>query len=198
MNQATQIQEARAFVDGALAQAALERRVSPPSGRGRGASASRECSVCELPKPAASFRQVIGRVTTEACASCCDLRDEVSGAPDPLGPAAIAEFCLRVATKRFDALAHARATARTMLLPRNGSQKKKESALAKDPKEYAARLQKLPDRVAATLAKTYAVKGDAFELADNEALIMIMDLINGLDSTLIERNTNKKLARRKS
>lgn len=70
--------------------------------------------------------------------------------------------------------------------------------MAKDPKEYAAWLQKFPDRAAAIVAKTYAVMGDAFELEDDVALVNIMDLLNAGDDTLIARNANKKLARRKS
>lgn len=196
--QTAQIREARAFVDGAL----LECQLSVVSGQLRRTTdngpltALRECSICELPKPAAEFRQVIGRTTTEACGECCDRRDQADNSRDPLGPAAVAEFCLRVAMKRSQkALAHARATAPTMLLPRNGSQKKEKSALPRDPKEYAAKLQKFPERVAATIGKTYAVKGDACEIEDVTALIQIMDLVNDLDDTLIARNAKKRLAR---
>lgn len=63
--------------------------------------------------------------------------------------------------------------------------------------DYAIKLAKLPDRIAARLAHGYAVQGDAAELADSEVLIGIMDLINDLDPTLIERNANKRLARRR-
>jgi hypothetical protein len=59
----------------------------------------------------------------------------------------------------------------------------------------AAKLVRFPDRVAAILAKSVACQGDAFELDDAEALVMILDIINELDPTLIERNANKKLAR---
>lgn len=62
----------------------------------------------------------------------------------------------------------------------------------------AAKWAKFPDRVAAILAKSVAVKGDAFELDDAEALIMILDIINELDPTLIERNKDKRLARLRS
>ena len=61
----------------------------------------------------------------------------------------------------------------------------------------ATKLVKLPDRIAAILAKSVAVQGDAFELDDAEALVMILDIINELDPTLIERNANKKLARQR-
>jgi hypothetical protein len=85
-----------------------------------------------------------------------------------------------------------------MLLPRNRSQQKKESALARNPKEYATKLQRLPDRIAAIVAKTYAIQVDAWELEDDVALVMIRDLINDIDDTLVERNAKKKLARHKS
>ena len=62
--------------------------------------------------------------------------------------------------------------------------------------EYAKRLARLPDRIAAIVGKTYAEMGDAAELADDEALMMIRDLLMELDDTLIERNRHKRLARR--
>jgi hypothetical protein len=61
--------------------------------------------------------------------------------------------------------------------------------------EQAFKLAKLPDRIAAILAKSVAVRDDAFDIDDAEALIMILDIINELDPTLIERNANKQLAR---
>jgi hypothetical protein len=64
--------------------------------------------------------------------------------------------------------------------------------------QYALRLAKLPDRIAAVIGKTYAVKGDGFEIADDQAVMMIRDLVDELDDTLIERNKNKRLARRAS
>jgi len=65
-----------------------------------------------------------------------------------------------------------------------------------EARDYALRLAKLPDRIAAIVAKTVAVKGDAFELEDDQALIDILDELNRLDDTLIDRNKNKRLARR--
>ncbi len=104
---------------------------------------------------------------------------------EPLGHTAIAEFCLRLAKKRFEKAA-----------PNFSG--KETSALERDPKEYAAKLQRLPDRIAAILGKTVALKGDAFELEDDTALVLIMNELNDLDHTLIERNANKKLARHTS
>jgi hypothetical protein len=62
--------------------------------------------------------------------------------------------------------------------------------------DQATKLVKLPDRIAATVAKTYAVMGDAFELNNDQALMMILDLLEEVDPTLIERNKKKRLIRR--
>lgn len=62
--------------------------------------------------------------------------------------------------------------------------------------EYAIKVAKLPDRIAAIVGKTYAEQGDTAPLADDEALMQIRDLLNELDETLIPRNKNKKLSRR--
>ena len=62
--------------------------------------------------------------------------------------------------------------------------------------EYAVKVAKLPDRIAAIVAKTYAVMGDGAQLADDEALMMIRDRLDELDATLIPRNQHKRLVRR--
>jgi hypothetical protein len=80
-------------------------------------------------------------------------------------------------------------------LARKRYHKQKEGSCMTAARDYATQLAKLPDRIAAILGKSVAVKGDAFDLDDAEALIMILDIINELDSTLIERNKDKKLAR---
>lgn len=64
-----------------------------------------------------------------------------------------------------------------------------------DPKEYAIKLAKLPDRIAAILGKTVAVRGDDFTMADDEALTRILDELNAFDDTVIDRNKDKRLAR---
>lgn len=63
------------------------------------------------------------------------------------------------------------------------------------PEEYAAKVAKLPDRIAAIIGKTYAEMGDAATLADDEALMMVRDLLIELDNTSIERNKGKRLSR---
>jgi hypothetical protein len=62
--------------------------------------------------------------------------------------------------------------------------------------EYATRLAKLPDRIAAIVGKTYTVQGDEASMADDQALSMIRDLLEELDPTVVTRNKNKRLARR--
>lgn len=65
--------------------------------------------------------------------------------------------------------------------------------------EYAVKLARFPDRVAAIVGKTFTVMGaDALErgIADDQALGMIRDLLNELDPTLIDRNKKKRLATR--
>jgi len=80
-------------------------------------------------------------------------------------------------------------------LARKRFHKRKDGSCMTAARDYATRLAKLPDRLAAILAKSVAVKGDAFDLDDAEALIMILDIINELDPTLIERNKDKRLSR---
>jgi hypothetical protein len=64
------------------------------------------------------------------------------------------------------------------------------------PEEFAVRLAKLPDRIAAIVGKTYSEKGDSAELADDTAVGMIRDLLNELDDRLIPRNKKKRLSKR--
>jgi hypothetical protein len=66
------------------------------------------------------------------------------------------------------------------------------------PEEYAVRLAKLPERMAAIVGKTYRVQGDSAPLADDTAVSMICDLLDELDETLIERNKDKRLSRKKA
>lgn len=62
--------------------------------------------------------------------------------------------------------------------------------------EYALKVMKLPDRIAAIIGKTYAEMGDAATVADDEALMRIRDQLLELDETLIARNKHKRLSRR--
>lgn len=64
-----------------------------------------------------------------------------------------------------------------------------------EPHEFAAKLAKLPDRIAAIVGKTFTVQGDGASVADDEALSMIRDLLEEVDDQIIERNKDKRLAR---
>lgn len=72
---------------------------------------------------------------------------------------------------------------------------KKREGVGMDEKVYATRLAKLPDRVAAVVGKTHAFMGDRFQLADDEAVMKIADLLHELDPTLVKRNGHKRLSR---
>lgn len=64
--------------------------------------------------------------------------------------------------------------------------------------DQATKLVKLPDRIAAIVGKTYAVMGDAATesgLADDQALMMIRDVLDDYDNTAVDRNKGKRLAR---
>jgi hypothetical protein len=78
-------------------------------------------------------------------------------------------------------------------LVRNGKLKKEVNELS--VKKQSLDLIRFPERVAAILGKTYAVMGDDFKLADDEALTRIRDLLEELDPTLIDRNKRKRLSR---
>jgi hypothetical protein len=64
--------------------------------------------------------------------------------------------------------------------------------------ERAERLVKLPEQIAAIIGKTYAERGDNYELSDDTAVGMVRDLLLELDETIIQRNKDKRLSRRKA
>lgn len=212
--QIAQIESVRAYVLGELDFASARSDEFDPVSIVSGSDTLRECSICERAMPAEQFRAVVGRITTEACGDCCDRRESFEF---PVSSFGLKEFCLRVAEKRFRrtrpltqaVLTRYHSTkiegsslcggpvgdSRSAGFLNNG--KKGESALAKSPEEYAKWLQRFPDRVAAIVAKTYAVKGDAYEKTEDQALIEILDLLNDGDESLIARNAEKKLARQR-
>lgn len=65
------------------------------------------------------------------------------------------------------------------------------------PEQYATKALKALDRICSILGKTYAEMGDASELPDDQALMMIRDTALDVDRTLIERNKKKRLSRAK-
>lgn len=64
--------------------------------------------------------------------------------------------------------------------------------IKKQTKDYIL----FPERVATIVGKTYSVRGDDFIYSDDVANLMIKDLLDELDPTLIERNKNKRLSRK--
>jgi hypothetical protein len=118
----------------------------------------------------------IGRNGGPECATCGS-RSELPSLEAFGGQVWLRSFCLALERKRFH------------------RQKGKETPCMSAPRKQATDIAKLPERIAAILAKTVAFRGDAFEVDDAEALVKIMDLINGYDPTMIERMAEKKLAR---
>lgn len=118
----------------------------------------------------------IGRNGDAVCEICGS-----ESAPPDISKVWLRKFCLALARKRFHKLPL-----------------RKDKPCMKHPQEYATKLAKGYDRIAAIIGKTVAVKGDAFELDDAVALVMVMDILNEIDPTLVERNKDKKLSRPKS
>jgi hypothetical protein len=148
--------------------------------------ALRRCVVCGKEKRAVEFQaRKHSRVLNVFCNDCGRDKSMVKAALTPVGFSrshrrrlhrAALEFLLRLARRRF--------------------LKKGETKGMAAPEEYAMKVAKLPDRIAAIIGKTYAEQGDAATLADDEALMMIRDLELEIDDTIIERNKNKRLAKR--
>lgn len=67
-----------------------------------------------------------------------------------------------------------------------------------EAKRLAVKLRRLPDRVAAIVAKTWCCQGDAAPMNDDEALGRIKDILmeDFGGQAIIDRNKEKKLARR--
>jgi len=70
---------------------------------------------------------------------------------------------------------------------------KQRIKLVLTPQPTTALEGRLSDRIAAVLAQTYAELGDASNLADDEALEMIRDLLLGFDPDIIDRNRFRRL-----
>ncbi|MCP9496257.1 MAG: hypothetical protein MSG64_17575 [Pyrinomonadaceae bacterium MAG19_C2-C3] len=86
------------------------------------------------------------------------------------------------------------------MLQRQGKKRilKRKEGMKMTAEEYALKVAKLPERIAAIIGKTFAEMGDAAQLADDESLMRIRDLLLEIDETLIARNKHKRLARSKS
>jgi len=60
------------------------------------------------------------------------------------------------------------------------------------PQQYNAEIVELIDRIAAVISKSYAERGDATQLADDEAIEMIRDILIAFDPAIIKRNKNRR------
>jgi hypothetical protein len=146
------------------------------------ATAFKLCELCKESTPATEFVRYKGRNSSRVCETCWHTRKEE--AIDYLAPVIERTKEQRKQKNNFlQALARRRFQKRGEI---NGM----------TTEEYAIKAAKLPDRAAAIVGKTYAEQGDAAVLADDEALMMIRDLLNELDETLIPRNAKKRLSRR--
>lgn len=142
------------------------------------ARALRLCPVCGERKPPRAFRlKRTSCVLGVVCAEC--IRRKKPGTKEFFA----ARKSLTSQYRRFALVA----------LRRLANKGKEVNGM--NAEEYANKVAKLPDRIAAVVGKTYAVRGDAAEMADDEALMRIRDLADEIDPTLIERNKNKRLSR---
>lgn len=149
---------------------------------GQWATPSKLCGMCHESNPASEFVRYKGRHSGTICRTCWHTRREeaVERFEADAGPT---EAQRKLRNNVIQALTRRRFQKRGVI---NGM----------SPDEYATKLAKVPDRIAAIVGKTYAHQGDAAKLADDEALMMIRDLLIELDETLLPRNENKRLLRR--
>lgn len=81
---------------------------------------------------------------------------------------------------------------RTLLDERHVKQRIK---LVLTPQQTTALEGRLYDRIAAVVGQTYAELGEAAQLADDEAVEMIRDLLLNFDPEVIDRNRFRRLRR---
>lgn len=62
--------------------------------------------------------------------------------------------------------------------------------------KYDHRYSKLCNQIAAILSRTYIELGDGAEFADDEALLMIRDLLLDFDGTIVSRNRFRRITSR--
>ena len=98
-------------------------------------------------------------------------------------------------TRRRNSIFRRKFWALNGLLKKQLTNKEVKKLGLKEVKNQTANYLKFPERVAAIVGKTYAVRGDDFKLSDDEALTRIRDLLEELDERIIVRNKNKRLSR---
>lgn len=169
------------------ARATLGRKI--PAARRAARNAPRLCIACGLYKPADDFfmgKRV--RALGLICRQCRDEDKEIEGKclQPPLSKLSlyrpqIIQFLRRLAHRRI----------------MRGKEVRNPLGKVMTPEEYAVKVAKLPERIAAIVGKTYAEKGDVWDdekdLCDSEAVMAIRDLILEIDETLIARNKHKRL-----
>lgn len=145
----------------------------------------RKCATCNEPKTAREFRTSNQNAKTMPVCWQCRHDDR----------RAEARF-YGAKTRRLDSVFRQRFWAVKRLLDYKFSKMEvRRKRMRKEIMQQSAAYLKFPERVAAVVGKTYAVMGDDFKLADDEALTRIRDLLDELDATLIERNKKKRLSR---
>lgn len=143
----------------------------------------RLCPVCGEAKQPAEFRQTNRNPRLSVICYDCRKRD----------PRCEAKF-YGTKFRRVDSAFRKRFWAVKRLLEARLS-KKEVNKIQTQLKNQAVNFLKLPERVAAVVGKTYAVRGDDYKLSDDEALTRIRDLLDELDPTLIARNKEKRLSK---
>ena len=157
-------------------------RIGKPNENTR-APKPRLCPVCNEQKIAREFRQTNQNPRLSVICYQCRKDD----------PRCEAKF-YGMSFRRIDSPFRKRFYAVRRLLKATYS-KKEVKKLGKRIDEHSVQLLKFPERVAAILGKTYAVRGDDFKLSDDEALTRIRDLCDEMDDALIARNKDKRLSR---
>lgn len=146
------------------------------------AQVERLCPVCGERKPLSAFQpRRRSRALNIFCNGCAKQPAKVRRALQP---------------NRSPLAEHARAIHKVLVTLGERRISKGRRTKGMSAEDYAIKLRKFPERVAAIVGKSYAVMGDSHQLADDEVIMRIRDLLDELDDTVIERNKNKRLARR--
>jgi hypothetical protein len=158
-----------------------------PKGMGCAFVGERRCEECGEEKPGALFRVEPGRWTK----SCSECRQSVRAVRGRL----LRRSLLGVGQAPLTGVGEIGGKLTKRWLQELALRRSKKGKVKGMAEEYAKKLQRFPDRVAAIVGKTFACMGDSATMSDDEALSRLKDLANELDETIIDRNKGKKLAR---
>ncbi len=147
----------------------------------------RVCPVCRLPKYRQEFRESNRQPALNTICWQCRHDD----------PRCVAKQLYGVNFRRYDSMFRKKFFALNKLQKAKLSKKEvKRLSITKQIEQQSAKLLRFPERVAAIISKTYSIRGDDPKvIPDDEAIMRIRDLLDGLDDTVIERNKNKRLSR---